>query len=891
MRLQAFGGLQLTQEGVRVTGEGAQRKRLALLVALAASSRAGMSREKLAVLLWPESDRDRSRNALYQAVAAIRRELGTDVISAGSTGDLTLNSDRIVSDVVDFREAIAARDFAAAVAVYAGPFLDGVYLRGSDEFERWADETRAACATEYCHALRDLATRDTAAGNHSAATEWLRRLAISDPLSASVALQLMDLLAASGEREAAIRHGREYVEHVREELGCAPDARITQRMFELQTSRSLAEVRAPVALVVDPQPASGGTEFDVAGDPAPHAATAVADVGRLAPERLVVGIPLAERPATGRPVPSAARGSNPARFRSRPLIAFMLAAVAVVAAVVAFVRPSRAPSGTPSAALSTLDQRRVVVADFENRTGDSTYNLLGPTLADWVTRGVIEAGLTTVSDPLTRVAVRGTGTAPALGQPGDGATLARAAGAGLVVSGAISRQRQQLVITASITSYPGRQVVFSLQPILTAASDPLGQANELRDRVAGALAAAVDQRVRSITLASSRTPTYAAYQQFVLGLQQFSGNENASVPFFERASNLDTTFVLPLVWAIFAHGNNGRFAQRDSVIRLFSRRTPPPGTLEALHLQYFLARNPEEALQIVLRGAQRSPGSTWSMHAGKLLHDRNRMREAIRYFEQVDVEHSWARGWQTYWLYFSRAQHTLADYAGEYRSALRGLAIEPEDPALNAIAVRALVGMRRTAELHERMLVLLRLLEASGCWSSRDQYEQAALEMRVHGDTVAEGMAMRSWITLCKRELAEPADSLTSGRRLSLGMALYRANILDSAQRVLEQLRRPSSNAFNTLQLSGRLGRIAARRGDRAGAERQMRLLLAGGSKDRNTMTLEFAAIASLLGEQVQAFRALQSASRELHYARLHRDPDYANLWSYPPFVALATPR
>ena len=875
LRLQAFGGLHLAQDGVRVAGGAAQRKRLAVLVVLATHRRTGISREKLAALFWPESDRSRSRNALYQVVAAIRRDLGNDVVSAGSTGDLTLNSDRITSDVADFRDAIASRDPERAVAVYAGPFLDGVYLRGSDEFERWSDEMRSACITDYCGALRDLARRDSDAGDHSGATRWLRRLAVVDTMSASVALQLMGALVASGEREAAMRHGREHIAYVRAELGSAPDPRISALLGELQTAPAATEPPYTSSATL-PQSTRENANRDLRRDAAADVAPQTTEVDRASTERL------------GLPVESVL-GAVRSRWRpSRRAFAIAGAVVASALAIVAFVRPS--PTAADS--LPAIDPRRVVVADFVNLTSDSTLNLLGSTLADWVTRGVLESGLTTVFDPVSRIAVLDARKAARPEGGDDATTLALAAGAGLVVTGAIARQGEQLVITARIIAYPSHCVVFSLDPILAPVSDPLGQANELRDRIAGALAVAVDRRVASITLPSSRTPTYAAYQQFVLGLQRFSSDEKGALAFFEQASALDTTFALPLIWASFAYGNHWRFAQRDSVIDLLRRRPPPPGSLEALHLQWLLAKDPAEKLEITLRGVARSPGSTWSMHAGQELHDRNRMREAITYFEQVDVEHSWARGWPTFWLYYSRTLHAIGEYDKEYRISHRGLAIEPDGPGLRSIEIRALAGLGRSADVRERMLALMTLLESSGCAESGELYEHAALESQAHGDIAAAGIAMRSWIPLCQRELAEPADSLTPRRQLSLGKALYRADLLDSAQRVLARVSgRLADNAVGELQVHGRLGRIAARRGDRAGAERQMRELLTHQGRVQHIAAMEYAAIASLLGEQVLAFRVLESALTVLPYAHFHRDPDYANLWSYPPFVALATPR
>ena len=875
LRLHAFGGLHLDKDGVRVGGEAAQRKRLAILVVLAAHRRTGISREKLAALFWPESDRARSRNALYQAVAAIRRDLGNDVISAGSAGDLTLNGDRIASDVAEFRDAIAARDPQAAVAVYDGPFLDGVYLRESGEFERWAEETRSAFTTDYCGALRDLARRDAAAGDHPAATRWLRRLAVLDALSASVALQLIDSLVASGEREAAMRHGRDHMNLVRTELGSEPDPRVTAVMAEFQTASDANGVPRAASLG-PPQPASQNAVLIVPTGSVRDVALPTTDTDRQSTERLVSRV-------EGRP-DSARSGWRPSRA-----LTFAGVVVGATLVVVMFTRLPRKAAATPSA----LDPHRVVVADFENRTGDSTFNLLGATLADWVTRGVLESGLTTVSDPLSRIAVLHAKNSAKLNGNDQGATIALASGAGMVVAGAITRQGETLVITTQITDYASHRVVSSLQPILTPVSDPLGRANELRERIAGALAVAVDRRVASITLPSSRPPTYAAYQQFVLGLQRFSRDEDgSSIAFFERASALDTTFALPMIWAAFAYGNRRSFAQRDSMISLLSRRPPPSGSLEALQLQVFLTKDPEDRLQIVLRGAARSPGSTWSNNAGVALHDRNRMREAITHYEQVDVEHSWARGWSPYWLYFSRALHAIGDYEREYRSIQRALAIDPDGSGLRFIEIRALAALGRTAEARERMSAFVALMESRGCASNWQSYEQTALEMQAHGDTAAVGMVMRSWIPLCERELAEPADSMTSRRRLSLGMALYRADLLDSARRVLERVRGPlPGDPYGELEVRGRIGRIAARRGDRVGAEREMRTLLTTRDRDRDVSTMQFAAIASLLGEQVRAFRALESASTMLNYARFHRDRDYANLWSYAPFVALATPK
>src|SRR5438477_11027349 len=105
LRLTTFGGLALSRDGVALTGAAAQRSRLSLLAVLATAGPTGFSRDKLLLHLWPESDEERARHALKQAVYTVRHDLGIDDVIAG-TASLSLNPQVISSDVRDFETAI-----------------------------------------------------------------------------------------------------------------------------------------------------------------------------------------------------------------------------------------------------------------------------------------------------------------------------------------------------------------------------------------------------------------------------------------------------------------------------------------------------------------------------------------------------------------------------------------------------------------------------------------------------------------------------------------------------------------------------------------------------------------------------------------------------------------
>lgn len=179
LRLRTLGGMSLTQDGELLTGAAQQRRRVALLAALAIAGDRGMSRDRLLALLWPERDTASGRQALSQALYALRRATGTEELVLGiGTEDLRLNPDAISADVTDFEAALANGTLDEAAALYAGPFLDGIYVGGDDgAFDRWVDDHRMRLGTLAERAFETLATSaqgrgDHARGRSAMATAW-----------------------------------------------------------------------------------------------------------------------------------------------------------------------------------------------------------------------------------------------------------------------------------------------------------------------------------------------------------------------------------------------------------------------------------------------------------------------------------------------------------------------------------------------------------------------------------------------------------------------------------------------------------------------------------------------------------------------------------------------
>ncbi|HEX2218743.1 MAG TPA: tetratricopeptide repeat protein [Gemmatimonadales bacterium] len=222
LQLQVLGSPTVSGSGGARGGVAAQRKALALLALLAGAGRRGVSRDKVLAMLWPETPADRATHRLNQLLYSLRRDLDAAELFLGSA-ELRLSPDVLAVDLAEFTAALEAGDFARAVAVYGGPFLDGFYLSDAPEFEHWVEEERTRLGQRHSSALEALARAAAEGGNLVAAAGWWRQLAQLEPLNARVAVCYMEALGAAGDRPAALRFAKAYETLLRQEFDTDPD--------------------------------------------------------------------------------------------------------------------------------------------------------------------------------------------------------------------------------------------------------------------------------------------------------------------------------------------------------------------------------------------------------------------------------------------------------------------------------------------------------------------------------------------------------------------------------------------------------------------------------------------------------------------------------------------
>ena len=221
--LRLLGGVSLAGPSGPLSGRAVQRRQLALLALLGGSRTGSLSRDKITALLWPESPSKSARSSLSDTLHVLTKALGDAAFLHIGDG-LLLNPEAVWCDVQVFSSSLKAGEWAEALSVYQGPFLDGFHLRGAEEFERWVDGERDWLEREARKAASALARKKEEAGKLAEAVSWTRRAMALSPHDETALRELMRLLALSGDRAAAVEAYEAFARALRADLELEPSA-------------------------------------------------------------------------------------------------------------------------------------------------------------------------------------------------------------------------------------------------------------------------------------------------------------------------------------------------------------------------------------------------------------------------------------------------------------------------------------------------------------------------------------------------------------------------------------------------------------------------------------------------------------------------------------------
>jgi serine/threonine protein kinase/DNA-binding SARP family transcriptional activator len=191
---------------------------LCLLVFLGLEREA--TRDRLQGVFWPDSPPDRARRALTQTLHDLKKELGEAWVE--SRGQLVRATPRLWIDALEFEALAESGRHPEALALYAGPFLDGVSPARGPSLDEWVELRRARLARRHRAAsdafIAEARKRGDLQGALWAAEKW----ATLDHLDDAAQHHLIRLLAETGSRSEALAQFERYEANLRELLGLEP---------------------------------------------------------------------------------------------------------------------------------------------------------------------------------------------------------------------------------------------------------------------------------------------------------------------------------------------------------------------------------------------------------------------------------------------------------------------------------------------------------------------------------------------------------------------------------------------------------------------------------------------------------------------------------------------
>ncbi|MDQ6635067.1 MAG: hypothetical protein M3Z10_09975, partial [Gemmatimonadota bacterium] len=597
--------------------------------------------------------------------------------------------------------------------------------------------------------------------------------------------------------------------------------------------------------------------------------------------------------------PRTGNGSEHHHPRRRRALAIGAAALMVIIGAIPLIPASTRTMASIAFGRRTapLSPRRIVVAAFENRTGDSTLSPVGELAADWIARSLLESNFEVVDPRTSAIAARVVASLPRLLRGGDPSlALARETGAGTVVTGRYYLQRDSLQFEATVSDVTRGTLLRAVGPIRGPAAQASPLVGTLAIRVTAALAASTDTTPGGATASLAEPPSIEAFEHTSRAWEMFfSRPKDTAAVFAElaRASALDSAYSAPLLMRAYVLDVKEQWPAMAHVVAQVKSRTAGVGRIERAALELFEADLRGDLLGRLRAAREMARFSPGSADMALLLAVSacyvNRYAEAASELEHSDPNRGINLVSPMYWAWRSLAAHALGRTREEEEAANESARRFPSALSSRYALARASAGAQRVAALRD-------VLDDEGFYAdvpsseARDLAMFAARELRVHG-------AVRQADSIFARLAALPSPAVSAPRdeHRHHALALYEAGQLDAAREAYAALLASDSLDLDAL---GRLGAVAVRLGDSAAAGRIDQRLARWARPYAFGQPLEWRAHqAALRGQPAEAVRLLRAAiaqgyrPMDMGVISLHEEGDFVRIRNDAGFRDLVRPR
>ncbi len=542
-----------------------------------------------------------------------------------------------------------------------------------------------------------------------------------------------------------------------------------------------------------------------------------------------------------------------------------------------------------------FEGNRVVVAPFTNDTGDADLDHVGTIIAREISRNlerleglVIDPGngfLFSSRPPASQGEEERRSAQPAVSPTH---ALAEQTRAGLVVSGSFYRGGDDLVLTAEVYDAERGERVFTGEPILADPEDLMAGIEQLKEGLFGFMAGMGDvvAVLETTMLLQTRPPSYAAYKQFVQGVELIGvvlGSQARQLAHLDSAVSLDSSFVAAMrISALLRVTFGDPEGAKPNLDRLESMRADltPYERAGLDRVQAMAARDWQGAYRASKLVVDLVGTSMSHYLAGDAALRVNRPKEARDHYLKFDRERIRT---VVIWQQLARANHRLGSHRAELRLMRQMLERYPRMvglPFLRVGQMGALAAVGRGEEALEA-LSSFELVDAGAGF-----FISVAEELEAHGDPERARLVRER---LLAREEAIPMEERDRGYLPTWPRILASLGRFEEAREVFQSLIEGDPEAADP-RIDAALA--AARNGDRAYAEQTITWLgdrLAPSQRG----SVDQARIAASLGDAERAVRLLRQAEAwgEIDFDSLHLRPAYQIIRDHPAFKEYMKPR
>lgn len=508
--------------------------------------------------------------------------------------------------------------------------------------------------------------------------------------------------------------------------------------------------------------------------------------------------------------------------------------------------------GGPEA--TTGDEARIVVAWFDNHTGDEALADVGSLAAEWIADGLSrQSAGTVIPSSAVRELMRG-----GLSEAADHSRqLAARTGATVLITGRYDRRGDSLEYRAEVLDLAGDRVLGNIGPI----RGSLEETSAL-DLLSEHVFMVLDLKRRlDVQHEYSRPRSLQAYREFITGYNDYFilGRYLESVPYLDRAIALDSLWLPPRMALMAALGNVGDYRGADSVRALAQPIRDRAPVVDQLQFDWLTASQDGERERMYRLGRRLlEMDPTFFLYWAALpAASTGRAREVVRYAERRDTVLYWSREWRAWDGIHLWALHSLGEHQEELNVALQNVDRRGLDLKTALWLVRPLAAMGRSAAV-DSLCERVRDLPDAGGTTPATVLANAGWEFLAHGHDKS----------LVRRMFQESLDHYLS--RPPAGQARFAAAMaerymmaghLPEARAILDSI---SAATPDNVPRLGQLGVVAALQGDTMAAREVMeRLAAMEGPYLRAANTAWESRIAGVLGDCSRAAVLLRTALSE----------------------------